>query len=60
MCAVLPQVDVSRSRSPQSETRQLDEAEVERVMALTPDADAGADSDRHELTEAMAATGRVF
>ena len=59
MCAVLPQVDVSRSRSPQSETRQLDEAEVERVMALTPDA-AGADGDRHELTEAMAATGRVF
>ena len=31
-----------------------------RVMALTPDADAGADGDRHELTEAMAATGRVF
>ena len=29
-------------------------------MALTPDADAGADGDRHELTEAMAATGRVF
>lgn len=29
-------------------------------MALTPDADAGADGDRHELTEAMAATLAEF
>ena len=39
----------------------LDVAEVGRVMALTPDAaDAGADGDRLELTEAMAAASRVF